>query len=615
MAESGGGGGRLCRRCWKRHIVRQLQQRDRAQKARFLDLVEAYNKLLEKSNLENLTAKLQAKSLDNLRGFPPRSIQETTDCFLGAVLGSAETTESLKGIHERHLAELESINGELAYSIYEWNLQLQAKDAELEEQRGRLAGLSGHVSELEAEHRLLREQVEELSRRMAAMKDDYVSLHQHYLQQDGEFRRAAERGLELLRCFMQKKAEAAEHRNKALERAKRDRLAKELKKAARTPVRIKVEPEEGKADEQKMLPRDAQEEPGEKVWKRPFRSASATSMTLTRYVGVFKGLFDFRMKRGSSFSNPSEERYYYIPSCAAACLPSRVSDEQEGHASEINAARFSPNSSVLATGGADKLIRLWNVTGGRMEKMKTLEGANGGITSVEFDPSGFHVLAATYNNAAQLWKVDDGRFKEVLTGHTDKVTAARFRATRHQAVTGSRDRTVKEWDLTKGACYRTIDVFSYCNDLVCCDTFIISGHHDKTIRFWDSRDPRCTQVIPVEGKVTSLSISPDQMHLLSCSRDNALKVIDLRMHNIRQVFRAEGFKCGSDGTKAVFSPDKSYALVGSADGALYLWNMETGKLETSLPGVHSSPVNAVAWSPSGAYIGSVDRGRKVVLWS
>ncbi|XP_053241295.1 protein Atg16l2 isoform X4 [Podarcis raffonei] len=534
MAESGGGGGRLCRRCWKRHIVRQLQQRDRAQKARFLDLVEAYNKLLEKSNLENLTAKLQAKSLDNLRGFPPRPVQETTDCFLGAVLGSAETKESLKGIHERHLAELESINGELAYSIYEWNLQLKAKDAELEEQRGR---------------------------------------------------------------------------------AKQDRLAKELKKAARTPVGIKGEPEEGKADEQKMLHRDAQEEPGEKVWKRPFRSASATSMTLTRYVGVFKGLFDFRMKRGSSFSNPSEERYYYIPSCAAACLPSRVSDEQEGHASEINAARFSPNSSVLATGGADKLIRLWNVTGGRMEKMKTLEGANGGITSVEFDPSGFHVLAATYNNAAQLWKVDDCRFKEVLTGHTDKVTAARFRATRHQAVTGSRDRTVKEWDLTKGACYRTIDVFSYCNDIVCCDTFIISGHHDKTIRFWDSRDPRCTQVIPVEGKVTSLSISPDQMHLLSCSRDNALKVIDLRMHNIRQVFRAEGFKCGSDGTKAVFSPDKSYALVGSADGALYLWNMETGKLETSLPGVHSSPVNAVAWSPSGAYIGSVDRGRKVVLWS
>ncbi|PNI89462.1 ATG16L2 isoform 10, partial [Pan troglodytes] len=41
------------------------------------------------------------------------------------------------------------------------------------------------------------------------------------------------------------------------------------------------------------------------------------------------------------------------------------------------------------------------------------------------------------------------------------------------------------------------------------------------------RGPHCTQVIPVQGRVTSLSLSHDQLHLLSCSRDNTLKVIDL----------------------------------------------------------------------------------------
>uniref|UniRef100_A0ACB8FF05 Uncharacterized protein n=1 Tax=Sphaerodactylus townsendi TaxID=933632 RepID=A0ACB8FF05_9SAUR len=238
---------------------------------------------------------------------------------------------------------------------------------------------------------------------------------------------------------------------------------------------------------------------------------------------------------------------------------------------------------MVATGGTDRLIRLWSVAGGHLEHTQTLEGATGGITNLDFDPS------------------------EILTGHADKVTAAVFRSTRHQAVTGSRDRTVKEWDLCKGACSRTISVLSYCNDLACCDTTIVSGHHDKTIRFWDTRAPSCTQVIPVGGRVTSLSVSHDQMHLLSCSRDNALKVIDLRTHNIQQEFRAEGFQCGSDWTKAVLSPDKSYALVGSADGTLFLWSMETGHLERSLTGVHVSAVNAVAWAPSGMYIGSVDQ--------
>ncbi|XP_053169179.1 protein Atg16l2 isoform X3 [Hemicordylus capensis] len=587
-------GGSLCRRRWKRHIVRQLQQRDRAQKALFLDLVQAYNKLLEKSSLlDSFTEKLQAETLDDWRRLPLRPTQEAADPVMGAVLDSATPLVSLKRSHEGHMVQLQTINGELAYRMIEQSALLKAREATLEEQRGRLASLRGDLSVAKAEWGQLKKQAEELSHKNATLKEAYETLGKQHLQKEGEFRQAEEKNRLLVTRLVRRKAEAAEDRNR-----KNDR-----------------EPEEAKVDVKEMPSRDVPElENGARLCKRPFRSASATSMSLTRYMDVFKGFFDFRMKRGNSFSTASEHQYCYIPTCVAACLPSTVSDEQEAHLSEVNAIKFSPNSGMLATGGTDRLIRLWNVVGGRLENMQTLEGANGGITSIEFDPSGCHVLAATYNNAAQLWKIGDCKSKEILTGHTDKVTAAKFRSTRHQAVTGSRDRTIKEWDLGKGACSRTINVLSYCNDVVCCDTIIVSGHHDKTIRFWDSRGPHCTQVIPVEGTVTSLNISPDQMHLLSCSRDNALKVIDLRMHNIRQVFRADGFLCGSDWTKAVFSPDKSYALAGSADGTLYLWNMETGKLETSLPGVHRSSVNAVDWGPSGMYIGSVDRCRKVVLW-
>jgi WD40 repeat protein len=59
------------------------------------------------------------------------------------------------------------------------------------------------------------------------------------------------------------------------------------------------------------------------------------------------------------------------------------------------------------------------------------------------------------------------------------------------------------------------------------------------------RGPRCTQIIPVQGRVTSLSLSHDQLHLLSCSRDDTLKIIDLRVFNIRQVFRYQPGATGS----------------------------------------------------------------------
>ncbi|CAM4337715.1 protein Atg16l2 isoform X1 [Lepidochelys kempii] len=612
MAEAAGSGGG---RSWKRHIVRQLQLRDRAQGGRFLDVVQAYTKLLEKSSLlVHFTEKLQAESFD-LQA--PRSGRETKGCVLEPGLGPTEALQTLKIKYQGQIAEMKDVSGELAYRIIELSKLLKAKECKLQEQKTRLASLSGRISELEAEQQQLKGQAKDLGSGNCAMKAEYDALRERYQLREGELRRAAEKEQELIESLVRKKVEAAEHQNKKNERMKQAQLSRELKKATKRTVCINVELDEvkPKPEEVKVPVQDLVELEGcEKLWKRPFRSASATSMTLARCVDVFKGLLDFRLKRGNSISSGSEVCYRSMPICLVTCLPSRVSDVQEAHFSEVNAVKFSPSSGVLATGGADSLIRLWNVAGGRLESLQTLEGASGSITSIEFDPSGCQILAAAYNNAAQLWRIGDCKSKETLTGHADKVTAAKFRSTRHQAVTGSRDRTVKEWDLGKGACCRTINVFSYCNDVVCCDNVIVSGHHDKKIRFWDSRGPRCTEVIPVEGKVTSLHISQDQMHLLSCSRDNTLKVIDLKMNNVRQVFRADGFKCGSDWTKAIFSPDKSYALVGSSDGSLYLWNMESGKLETILSGEHRASVNAVAWCFSGRCVVSVDQAKKVVLW-
>ncbi|XP_063162098.1 protein Atg16l2 [Candoia aspera] len=613
MAESGGGD--LSRRRWKRHIVRQLQQRDRAQKARFLDLVQAYNKLLEKSSLDELTVQLQSPSVDHQMGGPACSPNHVSASCVPAWDPAAVLT-SLQSRQEASRLQLDTLVGELAYKVYEWNQLLRAKDANLEEQKSRLATLSCQLLGLESRRCQLQYQAEELSCRNSSQKDAYNSLQRRFREQDGAFRWALEEGQRLLQGILQRKVDWAQRQNDQIERVKQTQLARDLQEATKSILRVKVESEKVKVEEWKLASRNDPEEKkgGEKLWKRPFRSASATSISTTRCKDVVKGWFDFRLKRGNSVSSGSVDRYCCLPSCVAASLPSQVTDEQEAHISEINAIAFSPNSGVLATGGMDRLVKLWNVVGGRLEKMQSLDGASGSITGIEFDPTGSHILAATYNNAAQLWKVGAGQVKAILTGHTDKVTAAKFRSTWHQAVTGSKDRTVKEWDLVKGACSRTIQVLSYCNDVVCCNNVIVSGHHDQMIRFWDSRDRRCTQVIPMEGKVTSLSLSPDQLRLLSCSRDNALKVIDLRMHAVQQVLRADGFKCGSDGTKAVFSPDRSYALVGSVDGTLFLWNMATGNLEISLAGVHRSSVNAVAWGPSGVHIGSVDQCRKLVLW-
>lgn len=98
-------------------------------------------------------------------------------------------------------------------------------------------------------------------------------------------------------------------------------------------------------------------------------------------------LCSFKKRRGHSVGGAPEQRYQSIPVCVSAQIPSQAQDVLDAHLSEVNAVCFGPNSSLLATGGADRLIHLWNVVGGRLEANQTLEGAGGSITSVDFDPS------------------------------------------------------------------------------------------------------------------------------------------------------------------------------------------------------------------------------------
>ncbi|XP_037696465.1 protein Atg16l2 isoform X2 [Choloepus didactylus] len=607
---------------WKRHIERQLRQRDRAQKARFLELVPAYNRLLEKAELlTQFSEKLQPE---------PNKVTPTAHQGLWEEESEPDSDQvsspaTLRMKWQEAEEGLRLVCGEMAYQVVEKSAALEALESELEKQQSRLAAQGARVAQLEETRAQLAGQVEERQALSAARRTAYDTLRAHARLREAALRRLEEDTHHLLEQLVQLKARAAAQRNLRNEhqqRAKQAQVLQELKKAVRKTVSINESPDtlgnvtrEGALTLAPAAELVSQEsEACEKKWKRPFRSASATSLTLSRCVDVVKGLLDFKKRRGHSIGGAPEPRYQSIPVCVAARLPTRAQDVLDAHLSEVNAVQFGLNSSLLATGGADRFIHLWNVVGGRLEANQTLVGAGGSITSLDFDPSGSQVLAATYNKAAQLWKVGEAQSKETLSGHSDKVTAAKFKLTRHQAVTGSRDRTVKEWDLDRAYCSRTINVLSYCNDMVCGDHIIISGHNDQKIRFWDSRGPHCTQVIPVQGRVTSLNLSHDQLHLLSCSRDDTLKVIDLRVSNIRQVFRADGFKCGSDWTKAVFSPDRSYALAGSCDGTLYIWDVDTGKLESSLRGPHCTAVNAVAWCYSGSHVVSVDQGRKAVLW-
>ncbi|KAI2527511.1 autophagy related 16 like 1 [Homo sapiens] len=357
-------------------------------------------------------------------------------------------------------------------------------------------------------------------------------------------------------------------------RRRQARLQKELAEAAKEPLPVEQD------DDIEVIVDETSDHTEE---TSPVRAISrAATKRLSQPAG---GLLDsitniFGRRSVSSFPVPQDNVDTHPGSGKEVRVPATALCVFDAHDGEVNAVQFSP-----------------------------------GITSIEFDSAGSYLLAASNDFASRIWTVDDYRLRHTLTGHSGKVLSAKFLLDNARIVSGSHDRTLKLWDLRSKVCIKTVFAGSSCNDIVCTEQCVMSGHFDKKIRFWDIRSESIVREMELLGKITALDLNPERTELLSCSRDDLLKVIDLRTNAIKQTFSAPGFKCGSDWTRVVFSPDGSYVAAGSAEGSLYIWSVLTGKVEKVLSKQHSSSINAVAWSPSGSHVVSVDKGCKAVLWA
>ncbi|EFN53087.1 hypothetical protein CHLNCDRAFT_26186, partial [Chlorella variabilis] len=103
---------------------------------------------------------------------------------------------------------------------------------------------------------------------------------------------------------------------------------------------------------------------------------------------------------------------------------------------------FSRTGVLLASGGADKTVKLWEPCSAT--NTATLRGVFEGVNAVAFTSDSKLVLAAENNKAVRVWDVTTGRLRMSLTGHNGKVTGLSCSpADAHVVATCAADRTIK----------------------------------------------------------------------------------------------------------------------------------------------------------------------------
>ncbi len=123
------------------------------------------------------------------------------------------------------------------------------------------------------------------------------------------------------------------------------------------------------------------------------------------------------------------------------------------HSAAVRALALSPGRTILATGGDDGLIALWDTT--TWHKLGELRGHTDAITALEFSPDGTRLASGGTDRAVIVWDVHERAAWATLRGHSRGVTHVAWRPDGTSLVSAGAD-AIQVWGLDVDQALRTL---------------------------------------------------------------------------------------------------------------------------------------------------------------
>ncbi len=261
----------------------------------------------------------------------------------------------------------------------------------------------------------------------------------------------------------------------------------------------------------------------------------------------------------------------------------------EGHTAPVLDIVFSPDSKLLASGGNDKAVNIWDVQEGKL--LRTLGQHKTWVSNMSFSRDGKMLASSAPHDNMYFWDVENPGLLRVLAENGPDVFWGSFSPGGDLFASGGKDKKVSLWDSQDGDSLNALEGHDMAVKFV---TFSRTGHllvsaDDQNIFLWDSKTGKKLRTLATEPKgLNHISLSPDEKWLAACY-EHSLSFEPLSTLVICDVETGEkkfSDMCPANIVhKGTWSPDSSVLITRSRNAAdgIRFYHVDTMEIFHTLP--------------------------------